>query len=277
MASASTVEGGAYPVRLRDDRGVTVTVPAEPQRIVALLPSHTETLFALGVGARVVGVDDFSDYPPEVARLPRLGGLYDAHLEPLLSLKPDLVLASESSASATRLEQMGLTVWGGSARTFDDIFRVIETIGRLVDRPGDAQKVSERIRHDIEAIESRLRGRDHVRVYYELDATPYAVGSSSFIGVMLAKAGGDDIVPAELGDFPKINPEAVIAGNPSVILGASLEEVAERPGWDKIAAVRAARVYKFPPAEAQLIARPGPRIADGLRVLARRLHPEVPL
>jgi iron complex transport system substrate-binding protein len=272
---ASVGEGGVYPVHLPDDRGVAVTVRAEPQRIVALLPSHTETLFALGLGARVVGVDDSSDWPTEASRLPKLGSLYDARLEALLSLKPDLVLLSESSGAAGPLEKSGLTVWAGSARMFDDIFRVIATIGQLTGRGPEATRLSQRLGDEIATVENSVRGQARVRVYYELDATPYTVGPRSFIGAMLAKAGGEDIVPADLGDFPKISPEAVIAGNPSIILGASLDEIRARPGWDRIAAVRGGRVYKLPTAEAQLIARPGPRIAEGLRALARRLHPEV--
>jgi len=252
-----------------------VRVLAEPLRIVSLLPSHTETLFALGIGARVVGVDDYSDDPPEASRLPRLGGMYDAHLEQVLSLKPDIVLLSESSSAAATLEQSGITVWGGSARTFDDIFRVIQAIGKIVGRSPEAARLSERIQREVEAIEERVAGRERVTVYYELDATPYTVGPSSFIGTMLAKAGGVNVIPQGLGDFPKISPEIVITGNPSIILGASLEEISSRPGWGKIAAVRTGRVHKLPVVEAHLVARPGPRIAEGLRALARWLHPEV--
>lgn len=273
--AASIAPSSIYPVELRDDRGRTVRVRAEPLRIVSLLPSHTETLFALGVGAHVVGVDDYSDDPPEATRLPRLGGIYDAHLEQVLSLKPDLVLLSESSNAAAPLEQSGVTVWGGSARTFDDIFRVIQALGKIVGRSPDAARLSERIQQEVAAIEQRVAGRERVSVYYELDATPYTVGPSSFIGAMLAKAGGNNVIPEGLGAFPKISPEIVIAGNPSVILGASLEEISSRPGWGKIAAVLAGRVHKLPEAEAHLVARPGPRIAEGLRALARWLHPEV--
>jgi iron complex transport system substrate-binding protein len=256
---------------------VAVTVPSEPRRIVALLPSHTETLFALGVGAEVVGVDDYSDDPPEVKALPRLGGLYDPHLEVVLSLKPDLVLLSESSSAATPLDRSGLVVWAGSARTFDDVFRVIDAVGKMVDRSAQATRLAKEIGQDLAAIEDRLRNAERVRVYYELDANLYSVGPSSFIGVLLTKAGGRNVVPEGLGDFPKISPEAVIAGDPSVILGPSLEDVARRPGWSRIAAVRTASVYELPKEESRLIGRPGPRIADALRALARRLHPEVPL
>jgi len=110
-------------------------VRSEPQRIVSLLPSHTETLFALGLGSRVVGVDDYSDDPVEATRLPKLGGLYDVHVEQLLSLKPDLVLLSEWSSGVTPLDQTGATTWAGSAQTFDDVFRVIETVGKWSDEP----------------------------------------------------------------------------------------------------------------------------------------------
>jgi iron complex transport system substrate-binding protein len=93
----------------------------------------------------------------------------------------------------------------------------------------------------------------------------------------LAKAVADNVVPQGLGDFPKISPEVVISGNPSIILGASMEEIARRPGWSKITAVRTGHVYELSKSESRLIARPGPRIAEGLRALARRLHPEAAL
>jgi iron complex transport system substrate-binding protein len=264
-----------YPVEARDDLGRTVTVRAEPRRIVTLLPSHTETLFALGLGDRVVGVDDYSDDPAEALRLPKLGGLYDAHLEEIVSLAPDLVIASESSSAIGALGQSGLLVWAGSARTFDDVFRVIGVIGRMVDRADEAERISNRIRDEASALERRMQSEPRVRVYYELDSTPYAVGPSSFIGVMLAKAGAENVIPAELGDFPRISPELVIAGNPEVILGASLDDLRARPGWARIAAVRSGRVHALPSGESRLVARPGPRIAEGIRTLARRLHPGV--
>jgi cobalamin transport system substrate-binding protein len=277
IASTATPPGSAYPVSLRDDRGVAVTLRAEPRRIVSLLPSHTETLLALGVGARVVGVDDYSGGPPEAARWPRLGGLYDTHLEQLLSLRPDLVLLSESSSAATPLEQNELTVWAGEAKTYDDVFRVIEAIGTMVDRSSDARQLTERIGREIAEVESRLRGLERVPVYYELDSNLYAAGPMSFVGVLLTKAGGRNVVPAGLGEFPKMSPEAVISGNPSIIFGASLASVTARPGWSQISAVQTGRVYKLPKEESQLVLHSGPRIAEGLRVLARRLHPEVPL
>jgi iron complex transport system substrate-binding protein len=266
-----------YPLEVRDDLGRAVTLRAAPRGVVSLLPSHTQTLFALGIGDRVLGVDDYSDDPPEALRLPKLGGLYDAHLEQILSLAPDLVLLSESSSAVTALEQSGLTVWAGSGRTFDDVFRVIGAVGKMVDKADEAARLSEAIQKEIRNIEQRLESREKVSVYYELDTTPYTVGPSSFVGVMLAKAGGRNVIPPGLGDFPKINPEVVIAGNPSIILGAKLEEVAARPGWNRIAAVQTGRVYAMSAEDRLLVTRPGPRVADAVRAFARRLHPDAGL
>jgi iron complex transport system substrate-binding protein len=196
-------------------------------------------------------------------------------LELLLATRPDLVLLSEASSAAEQLERNGIAVWAGSARTFDDVFRVIDVIGRIVDRRARADELAEHIRKEVAAVETSLAAVEPVRVYYELDATPYSVGPGSFIGVLLAKARGANIVPATLGDFPKISPELVIAGDPQVIIGAPLAEVAARPGWNGIRAVRDGHVYDPPRSESQLVARPGPRIAEGLRLLARLLHPEI--
>jgi iron complex transport system substrate-binding protein len=264
--------GAAFPVTLRDDLGRTVTLRVEPRRIVALMPSHTETLFALGAGARVVGVDDLSDYPPEVSRLPKLGGLYDPHVEQILALSPDLVIASEAGQTHERLTALGLTVWAGSASRLDDVYRLVGVIGQLSGKGPAAAALSASMRREIEGVASRFRALPRVRVYQEIDPTPYTVGPGSFLGALLDKAGGDNVIPAGLGDFPRISPELVIAKDPEVILGVSLADAARRPGWAGITAVKRGAVDVLDPAEQSLVTRPGPRLAEGLSVLGRHLH-----
>jgi iron complex transport system substrate-binding protein len=255
--------------------GRSVVVPTRPQRILCLLPSFTETVFALGAGEQVVGVDDYSDYPAATQHLPKLGGLYDTQLERALALKPDLVLVSEASAVVASLSAGGAPVWAGSPRRFEDVYRVIEVTGKLVGRPREAAELLTRMRNEIAAVEASAHALPPVSVYYELDPTPYSVGPSSFIGVLLAKAGGLNIVPQALGDFPKLNPELVLSSNPSVIIGASLEDVARRPGWSALTAVKTRQVYQWSSSEAHLVSRPGPRLPEGLRALAQRLHPQL--
>lgn len=273
-ASPAASASGAFPVSTEDDLGRRVTVVREPNRIVTLLPSHTETVFALGLGRRIVGIDEFSDYPTQVTLLPKLGGMYDVGLEGVLGLSPDLVLSSEASPAVSTMERVGLTVWAGSARRLADVYRVIGAVGALVGRPKEATELADRVRSNVERETERFRSLPRTRVYYELDPTPYAVGPESFIGELLSRTGGDNVVPADIGEFPKVSPEVIAAANPDVVLGADYDAIAARPGWARTAAVRSRRVFALSPEERALVVRPGPRIVEGLRVLAHLLHPE---
>ncbi len=261
-------------VDLVDERGQRVRLARRPARIASLLPSHTETLFALGAGADVVARDAFSDRPAAALALPAVGGLADLNVEALLALKPDLVLASEHGAQAASLEDAGLTVWAGSPQSYDEVFSTIDALGRLAGHAAEAAALNDRLRREVDEVAARVAGLPRVRVYYELDSTPYSVGPRSFVGVLLAKAGGETIVPPSLGDFPRLAPEDILARDPEVILGVTLDEVRRRPGWSRLRAARAGRVGALSPDERAAVLRPGPGLAEGVRVLARRLHPE---
>jgi iron complex transport system substrate-binding protein len=265
----------AYPLTIKDDLERNVTIKAEPRRIVSLLPSHTETVYALGSGSSVVGRDDYSDFPAQVLELPKVGGAYDPNLEAIIALKPDLVLNSEYGELTPKLEKAGITVWAGGAQTYDDVFVTIGTLGKILNREASAASLNAKMRSDIREIETVTRAVKRVSVYFEIDPTPYTVGPASYLGVLLTKAGGANIIPAKLGDFPKISPELVVQSNPSCIVGASLEDALKRPGWASIAAVTNRRVFKLTPDQDNLVSRPGPRLAQGLRVLAKILHPDL--
>jgi iron complex transport system substrate-binding protein len=273
-SAAPPAASTTFPIRVKDDLGRSVLLPKEPKRIVTLLPSHTETLFAFGVGSRVVGIDDYSDYPAEALRLPKLGGMYDARVESVLGLSPDLVLASETSPATSTMERVGLTVWAGSARTLDDVYRIARMCGDLTGRKEEAAALIRRIHDEMDHETQRAANLPRVRVYYELDATPYAVGPDSFVGALLARAGGDNVVPRGIGEWPKVSPEVMANADPEVVLGVDLDALARRPGWDRTAAVRSRRVFSLTPEQRAVVVHSGPRIADGVRVLAELLHRE---
>jgi iron complex transport system substrate-binding protein len=264
-----------YPLTLKDDLGRTVTIPAEPKRIVALLPSHSEMIYALSAGPKMIGRDDYSDYPPEVLKLPKLGGLYNPNLEAILALKPDLVLNAEYGDLTPKLEKAGVTVWAGSPQTYDDIFVTLTTLGKMLNREDAAASLNKRIQLEVKEVETVTKAIKKTSVYYEIDPTPYSVGPNSFIGVILTKSGGLNIIPNTLGDFPQIAPELVVKQNPSVIIGVSCPDAAKRPGWANIAAVKNNRCYTLTPEQDNLVSRPGPRIAGGLKVLAKLINPDL--
>ncbi len=272
----------SYPLVVTDDLGRRVTLPSEPHRIVVMLPSATETLCAIGACDRIVGTDTYSNWPASVQKLPKLGGLYNPSIEKIVALKPDLVVASKYGKLVPALERAGIPVFAVKTETYPDIFKTARELGRLVNREAQAEALVARIQAQVYRLESRAaKAKTRPSVYYEIDATPYTVGPRSFIGVLIQKARGENIIPESLGLFPKISPELVVAKNPEVIIlgdapyGVTYAKIKARPGWAGIRAVRDHRVCELSKAETDVIHRPGPRVAEGLRVLIRCIHPEV--
>ncbi|WP_043816860.1 ABC transporter substrate-binding protein [Deinococcus maricopensis] len=275
LLGASSALAATYPLTLKDDLGRTVTVKAEPARIVSLLPSTTETLCAIGACSKLVAVDDYSDYPQQVTKLPKVGGLYNPNLEGIIAQRPDLVIVSKYGKLAEPLTQAGLTVVAVNPETYDEVFSKTLTLGRLVNRETPAKNLVTQMRRDIARIEILTRSVPKVSTYVEIDPTPYSIGPNSFIGVVLSKAGGANIIPASLGDFPKIDPELVVKANPQLMLGLDLKTAAARPGWAGLRAVRAGKVMDIPKDLNTILGRPGPRLPQALAGLARILHPEL--
>jgi iron complex transport system substrate-binding protein len=161
-------------VQLTDDRGVTVTLAAPPQRIVSLLPSLTETVCELGQCPRLVGVDRYSNWPASMASLPRVGGGLDPSIEAVVALKPDLVLLATSTRAAARLEALGIKVVALEPRNMADVHRVLAQVGRALGLPdADAQRVWFRIETALGTIAQSIPPRSRgARVYFEVGSGP---------------------------------------------------------------------------------------------------------
>jgi iron complex transport system substrate-binding protein len=271
LAALAPAAAGAQPIVVEDDHGVVHRLPAPPQRIVSMMPSLTETAWALGAGPRLVGVDRYSNWPAEVAALPHLGGLEDAQIEAIASLRPDLILASASSRAMDRLAALGFTVVRLKSDSHADLRRTLDLVARLLGRPDEGARLWARLQAQLDAAAARvppdLRGR---RVYFEIGGGPYAAGSTSFIGETLARLGLANIVPPELGPFPKLNPEYVVRARPDLIVGAQddLRRLDRRPGWAALPAVQQRHVCGFEPAVYDILVRPGPRLGEAAELLA---------
>jgi len=277
-----TAHAGSEPMRIdvADDRGRHLRLAHVPERLITLLPSLTETVCDLGGCARLVGTDRYSNWPASVQTLPKLGGLEDASLEQIVGLRPDVVLAAASSRVIGRLEDLGVPVLTFETATLADMRRVYRAIAHLLDTPavGEAalQRLDQRLSAARAAIPAHMRGRS---VYFEVADAPYAAGSASFIGELLATLGLSNVVPATLGPFPKLNPEFVVRAQPSIIM-ATQRDVAgmvARPGWDRLRALSAGQTCGFPMDRFDILVRPGPRLGEAAEILAscvRRLDDE---
>ncbi len=271
----------ARALQLTDDRGVSVRFAQSPQRIVSLLPSLTESVCAMDQCQRLVGVDRYSNYPASVRSLPVLGGGLDPNIEGIVALRPDVVLLATSSRASQRLESLGIKVVALEPKTHADVRRVLGKIGVLLDIP-EAQGVDRLWRiidASISAAAQSLSPRaKRARVYFEVSRGPYAAGESSFIGETLTRLGVKNVVPASLGPFPRLNPEFVVRANPDVIMvgNRSMQAMASYPGWAGIKAVKEQRICAFGVVESDVLVRPGPRMAEAARLMARCLEDKAP-
>lgn len=263
---------------VRDDRGMPYQGPKAPQRVVSLLPALSEMVCELGACARLVGVDLYSNWPDSLRRLPRTSGMEDANLELIVSLRPDVVLLSASSRLMDRLRALGVAVMVLDPTTLEDVPRVMRTLAELLELPDAARhahSVWQRVESGVAAaardVPADMRG---ARVYFEVDAAPYAAGPTSFAGQLLQRLGLRNIVPADLGPFPKLNPEFVVRADPQIILLTEHQasRVSERPGWSRIQAVRSHRLCEFAAAQGDVMVRPGPRMDEAARLVVACLQ-----
>jgi len=271
LAQAALASG----VQVTDESGVTTQWQAPPQRIVSLLPSLTETVCELGACSRLVGVDRYSNWPASVKQLPQLGGGIDPNVEAVVAQRPDAVLIAGSSRAIDQLRSLGLKVVVLEPRTAADVQRVLGTVGQLLGAdPQAPQRLWREIDAAVAAAAQTLPPRvKQTRVYFEVNSAPYGAGEASFIGEMLSRLGARNILPASMGPFPKLNPEFVVRANPDLIMvgDQNFAGQIQRPGWSGIRALRENRVCVFSAAESDVLVRPGPRMAEAARIMARCL------
>lgn len=255
---------------ITDDQGAVVGFERVPQRIVSLLPSLAEMVCELGHCQRLVGVDRYTHWPASLKALPRLGGGLDPNIEQIVALRPDAVLIASSSRAGSRLRALGLKVLAFEPKTHADVERVMLKMGDLL---GVAH--APRMWRDIEAAvaaaaQALPANASGLRVYFEVDPGPYAASEGSFIGQTLARLGAKNIVPGDLGLFPKLNPEFVVRADPDLIMVGrhSADGMKQRPGWASMRAIRGAHVCVFSTEEADTLVRAGPRLAEGARLMA---------
>ena len=260
----------AVPVSVVDDRGVVVAFDKPPQRVISLLPSLTESVCALGKCSVLAGVDRFSNWPKSVDALPRLGGIADANIEGIVRLKPDLVLAEKSSPLIMRLQSLGISVMAFDVQSMADVQRTLRQLDVVLGST-ESGAVWERIQLDIARANRALSpSQKAARVYFEVNAAPFAAGKTSFIGELIDRLGMQNITTEKMGAYPKINPEFVVQSRPDLIMSTetSPKQLMQRPGWKSIPAIQANRICFFSATQSDVLVRPGPRMGEAASLIA---------
>jgi iron complex transport system substrate-binding protein len=270
----------AFPLTIEDDAGRQVVLDRAPSRIVSIAPSNTELLFALGLDDRVVGVDTYSNFPPEATHKPQMGSYLEPDLERIVAAAPDLVLATETHVQTVlpQLETLGLTTVVLEPANLDGVFADMTLLGRVTDDADGAEALVCALQTQVAALQAKVAGAPKPRVFFELSPDLYTAGPGSFIDDLITRAGGVNVAAGASEQWPQLSAEAVVAADPEVILlvdhgaGVSPEQVASRPGWQHVSAVVADRIVTIDP---DLVTRPGPRLVDGLEAIAAALHPDL--
>jgi iron complex transport system substrate-binding protein len=263
----------AEPVRVIDDAGREVRLAGPARRIVSLVPSVTETIVALGAIDRLVARTRY-DLDPALSRLPSLGGGLDPSIEAIVALEPDLVVAwnaRDDRVLAPRLRAAGIPVYAAAIEDTSAIFTTVDRVGRLLDAERRADSLAAALRDSLRAVASDVpAGRRPTAIYLMIDDPPRVAGPQTFIAQALSVAGADPAFPELAENWPTVSLEAVVERNPDVVVlpvGEGLAgraELAGRPGWRDLPAVRAGRIVEV---EADLLARPGPALGRAARAL----------
>jgi iron complex transport system substrate-binding protein len=265
-----------------DDLGRKIYLAQAPNRLVSLAPSITETLYAIGLADRVVGVTEFCDYPPEARQKPKVG-YSNPNLETIVALQPDLVLAPRDFIRPDvlgKLEQLKIPTFVVEAKTVEDIASQIQLIGRMLDRSEVANPIAMELRRRLTELKRRTETLARPRVLYVLNSQPLiTVGPGSFIHQLIEIAGGANVAAGAASPYPRLSIEAVLKEDPQLIIfpvGAS-EGIpqGEQELWRRWKTITAVKTDSFHHIASDLLNRPGPRIVLGLEKLAEIIHPEV--
>ena len=265
-----------------DALGRKITLKGQPQRIVSLAPSITETLYYLGLGDRVVGVTQFSYYPPEATLKPKVGSYVDVNVEKILTLSPDLVIGTMDGNEPEKvylLEEAGIPVFVINPRNVRQAVETVATVGHVCGISEKGAALSLQLSKRVDDIIAKIRGREKPLVFLQINLKPImTVNRNTYIHDLIELAGGENITKDEPITYPRISLEEVIQRKAEVIIiifmerdGQFEQAKLEWQRWTTIPAVKNGRVHLVNP---DIIDQPSPRVVEGLEALARLFHPE---
>ncbi|MBS4534101.1 ABC transporter substrate-binding protein [Clostridium sp. D2Q-14] len=269
-----------YPLTVVDDLGNEVIFEKAPEKIVSISPSNTEILFALGLGDKVIGRDNYSNYPEEAQDIEVVGDYDGPNTEAIIDLDPNVVFAfrsiPEDIKQLLEASEIKLVVFNSSS--IDDVFKSIETIGQITNVKEKSDEVIDNMKNEREEIITKLKDVKSKKVFIDLGDF-YSVGPDSFIDSMLQEINASNIASDADTPYPQLSLEKVIEANPDIYISTftSAEDIKKLEGIQAIDAFKNDDIVEITSGtpENDIIQRPGPRVIDGLEIYAKAIYPEV--
>ena len=281
LMAAGVGPAAAHALTVTDQTGRALELPGPPRRIVSLVPSVTEILYALGQEEHLVGVTDFCDYPAAARAKPSVGTMVGPSLEAIVALRPDLVVlttAGNRDETFLQLQRLRLPIYVVNPTSLAQALDLMEQLARLTGRPEAAGAVVGALRRRVREVAARVAPRPRPRVLYVVWPEPLVVpGRNAIVSELIELAGGRSITATSGEGYPRCSVEAAVAQGPEVILLARHANPASpiaREQWARFATLPAIRQGRMHDVDGNLLHRYGPRVVDGLERLARLLHPE---
>jgi len=288
VIAAATACAGAQsaPGTITDDSGKQVHLNSAPARIVSHVPSITETLFALGLGDKLVADSDYCDYPEAAKTKPKIGGYFTPNLEEIVAMKPDLVLTDGYVPELiTKLDSLGIPIAVINPKDINGILTDIELLGNVTGSQKEAKELTDDMRERMDAVWKKVVPLSYrPSVFYVFDATdttkPWTAGPGSFVDSLIDMAGGFNVAALASDPWIQFNMEELVNSNPDIILvdsshgtaAISPAQIKALPGWQDLKAVKENQIYII---DGDLVNRSGPRIVEGLEQIAKILHPDL--
>jgi iron complex transport system substrate-binding protein len=287
VLGAAALPAGQAPTRRAVSREPGAVSPPA-RRIVSLVPALTEMLFAIGAGPQVVGISSFDEFPPEVAKLPRVGALLDPDTERILSLRPDLVLVYGSQADQEeQFQRAGIQTFSYRHGGIPVILQSIRDLGAATGQQTGAAKVVSGLQARLDGIRARVSGRPRPTVLLVFERQPktlreiYASGGAGFLHEMLEIAGGRNAFADVTRESVQPSTETLLSRAPEVIIEVRArgmlepaDAAAERGTWATLSSLPAVRNNRVHILNGPYLVVPGPRLAAAADMLARTLHPD---
>jgi len=276
LVLVSVLPGCERQVTFTDGTGRPVTLKGVPKRIVSLNPAHTETLFALGLGDKVVGVDNYSYWPAEAQKKEKVGDAFNLNLEKLVALKPDLVVLAGSKdrppSQLKDMERLGIPAYVSGPSTVKEVLTEIEALSKVVGAEKQGKDLVAKMQKELDAVAQAVPKDARPKVFFAVDGDLWTVGPGSFINDIISTAGGQNVIQDVKQQYLQVSMEDLLVRDPDVILVAIPKDQAvsltSRPGWSNLRAVRTGKVFFVNP---DLTSRPGPSLAGGVKEVASYL------
>lgn len=280
-ATNQVAEAGetAYPITLTDSFGSQVTIEKEPQKVISIAPNISELIYKLDAADKLVGRTDYCDYPEEVTSVESIGSMSEPNIEKIVSLEPDLVVASThfSEENLKKLQDLGIAIIElYDENSMDGVYTMIDTLGKALNRQEAAAATITDMKETVETVANKVKDFEKPTVYYVVgfgEFGDYTAGGDTFIGNLLTMSGGENIA-ADVSGW-NYSLEGLLDKDPDIIIigsgAGTIKDFVSANGYKDLSAVKNDKVYMI---DGNLLNRQGYRNAQGLEELAKLIHPE---